>query len=834
MHVTTISPFRRVVTLFTLLVALAANGSGQSRTSGDSGHATIENAFVAVSFDLRTGCYEIRDKVRNTIPVRNAYFQAEGLRSKDHPEGIEWSQEVVDDDLGKGKSLVVVARYEQYADIVWRATVYDTREFIVLGMGIVNDTRKPYTLTAYYPFRSASVLRGMGVQENFVVLNGNSGGNKTYAKDTTGLLCFNNIMIRCGDLRAPTILVAGGLTYHDFEKFCSFSKAPDSISLQIWSEDPVGKIVAPGTSYISDDRFYFCCHNANPFEAMESYGLAVRRAQHIQLNYYDFPTECLWYATVFAQDPNRRKFNDTRGAVEEMENAIKSGFTRYSRVAIRLVPDAYGPDNQQGWWDDEHWAMWGDNHSADGANYVEPYLTTGSWCAEILKRGGIPMTYFQANRRSEDFVKAHPDYMLFNDPHKLAPEHNTRLRQNTEIGSELEGYFKQWWSEDNLFGYDFTDPGFVRHMKDVYARLKAAGMKGIMYDYPEATGWAYAGGFDDPYSTTANAYRRIFELASTGLDRDAYIDERMLGRGTDIASGLTASQRIWGDNDIFVPEMVARSGMRWYKNRVITNYDLDAKDPLKARPLFMNDGLKTLMTMAYVVSGRFLLARSFYQLSPEQLYVMSRTFPYHAVPKSSRPIDAFNKGVVVPRIFDYEVSDSWHQLTLYNPCIDSTTSAPGKIDVSLGRSLNEGGLGLDGSRTYYLYDFWNDTLTAVIKGSAVLTQQLRPGETRMISIHAQEQNPQFLSTNRHIMQGYVDMSAYPTWNGTTRQLSGVSRVVGGETYKVVIAANGRTLVGAKAAGGKASVHMKDVSRGLLELWIDKEENGPTEWIVSFK
>ena len=50
-----------------------------------------------------------------------------------------------------------------------------------------------------------------------------------------------------------------------------------------------------------------------------------------------------------------------KGAVDEMDNAVKSGFTKYTRVAIRLVPDAYGKINQQGWWDDKHWAMWGDH-----------------------------------------------------------------------------------------------------------------------------------------------------------------------------------------------------------------------------------------------------------------------------------------------------------------------------------------------------------------------------------------------------------------------------------------------------------------------------------------
>jgi hypothetical protein len=212
---------------------------------------------------------------------------------------------------------------------------------------------------------------------------------------------------------------------------------------------------------------------------------------------------------------------------------------------------------------------------------------------------------------------------------------------------------------------------------------------------------------------------------------------------------------------------------------------------------------------------------------------MSRTFPYHAVPKSSRPIDGFNKGVTVPRIFDFEVNTDWHQLTLYTPNLDSTKVDLNPIEVALGKSLNEGGLGLDPQKSYYLYDFWNDTFAGKLKGSDVAKQDLRTGETRMISIHTVQGSPQFLSTNRHIMQGYVDMTKYPEWNGSKKQLSGVSKVVGGETYRVVVALNGFEALGANARGAKASIQTTDKKNGLAVLSIDRAENGDVEWTVDF-
>ena len=41
-------------------------------------------------------------------------------------------------------------------------------------------------------------------------------------------------------------------------------------------------------------------------------------------NYYDFPTECLWYASVYSNNDKRPNFNDSRGAVDEMKYAIQS------------------------------------------------------------------------------------------------------------------------------------------------------------------------------------------------------------------------------------------------------------------------------------------------------------------------------------------------------------------------------------------------------------------------------------------------------------------------------------------------------------------------------
>jgi hypothetical protein len=797
---------------------------------------TIENKQVSLTFDLKKGIYSVKNIPKNLLLISNAYFQAEGLYSTDSTGTIEWSYKEISDIFGKGGSLTITKKYPHYSDMLWTASIYNEKDFVVFRMGIVNDSDIPFRLTAFYPLKTKGSCKGMDIEKNFAVLNGNSGGNKTYVSDKEKTTCFNNVLVRFGDNSDPNIIVAGGLTYNEFEKFCRISGYKDSLGLQLFSEDPVGRLIDKGSSWEGNELFYLCINNSNPFEALEKYGLAVREAQKIKLNYYDFPTECLWYASVYAKDPARPKFNDSKGAVDEMNNAIKSGFTKYTRVAVRLVPDAYGRINQQGWWDDRHWAMWGDKASADSNNYCSPYLTTESWCRKVIDKGGLPLTYFQSGRRSEDFVRKNPSFMLFNDPYKMATGQVDRLKRlNYDLGGESdEGYLNQWWDEENMVGYDFTDTGFIAHMKNVYGNLKKAGMKGLMFDYPESTAWAFEGGFDDRYATTALAYRNMLRLAYEGLGEDSYIDERMIGRGSDISVGLIASQRVWGDNDLFMPEMVTRCGLRWYKNRVVVNYDLDAKDPLKARPAYNNDGLKTLMTMCYVVSARFLMARGFYQLSPEQLFIMSRTFPYHALPKSSRPVDAFTNGFSVPRVFDYEVNPDWHQLTLYNPNLDSANYDADIMTVELGASLNEGGLGLTPDKEYFLYDFWNNKFVGRFYGSDLLIQELRLGETRMISIHSVENHPQFISTNRHIMQGLVDMTVLPVWDENKKVLTGKSKVIGGEEYKVVIALNDCKPGKCHAQNAKSKIELADNEHDLAVLTIFAEKNSEVEWNVTFQ
>ena len=584
-------------------------------------------------------------------------------------------------------------------------------------------------------------------------------------------------------------------------------------TLNLYASDVIGKLVDAKSGYMTEkDRFYLDFVTANPIYSAEKYAQTLRILQQINLNYYYFPTICMWYAMMPIYGGNIvMGTNDTVGAVEEMKRVKLSGFLKYTTMGIRLVPDCYDENNENGWWDDEHWRLRGSGPQGESmklksGHYRAPYDTSRKWAQAILDLGGLPFTYFQTAVRSKDYAEAYPQHMLFN-----------------ESFHEIDTFD---WLNKNYTTYDFTDIGFLAHMRDVYHNLNDAGIVGMMFDYPY-TGWPVYGGMDDKYSTAAGAYRTIFKLASEGLGNKAYIHERNLKYGSDIALGYVASQRTWGDTDVITPEMVARSGLRWYKNRVVVNYDMDAKNLLKAQPADSEDGINKLLTMSYVTASRLLLANSFGTLDAEHVYKLSRIYPFHQFARSARPLDAFTTDY--PRVYGMKLTDKWSSLTFFN----EDEEHPQKISIKLSGIEGRGGAGLHPDKQYYIYDFWNDKLIGTFGGNETLEQELRKGEARQMAVREVESNPQVLSTDRHLLQGLLELSEV-FWNEETKELTGYAELVEGESMHITIATNGWQPQHCTVADNEVACSLENNSENLVKLVLKSTHGGKVSWKFSFK
>ncbi|MGA2496294.1 MAG: hypothetical protein ABSH20_01050 [Tepidisphaeraceae bacterium] len=843
-----------VVTAVALLVGTAGSLAQLAEVAGvnvqqQGTTVGIENNLLRIEYDLATGTYNATDKTAGRLIIASVAARAGEFSSTAPGTTRTFTIEPLADALGIGRSLLISSVVPNEPKLLLRISLYPGCGFIAISTGLENTTANTIQLKEFSPLDGGAAFKSFDTAVRYSTLDGHGGGVPTFvAHDPKKRTSRNNLLVTFGNPGDNHSLVMGGLTYAEFEKYAEATRNADgSLAIRLYANDPVGKRIDPGTRYLPDDRFYVDFLTANPFDALESYANRLRLAQGIVLPVCRFPIVDTWFAQVphFGGGEDKagyRARNDSVGAVEEMECAARSGFLKYSPVAVLIEPDLYDPNNQQGWWDDEHWQRGPDNRAKGAGSWVSshgqfvpPYETARKWAGAIKALGGIPMIYVQTGFRSQDYAEAFPGHMLFNEAN--VPHLNDKGEQQ---------YRDKEKKIPRKLGYDYTDPGFIQHMRDVWESLHLAGVQGVKFDYPDYpfTGWPTRGGMEDAYATTAMHYRNVFRLAHDGLGPESYIHERTLERGSDVTLGLVTSQRTEGDTDLITPKMVSRVGLRWYKNRVVINYDMDGKNPFHAVPA-SRDGERALWTMSYLVSGTLMVVPSFGRMSAEQLHDLSRLYPFHANRQSARPVDAFTSAF--PQVYDFKVDPAWHQLTFYN----TDTTKPATIGVDLAGDTAFGALGLDPAAKYYVYDFWNDCLIGKVPGNKRFEQTLRPGEARMMSVREATNDPQVLSTDRHLLQGCVDLLGC-RWDAKRKQLSGVSAVVAGESYRVIIATNGRKPVAAsvddsidksiaksrlattRPASCRCAIRMLPGDAGVAELTIDRPDNGPAAWAITFE
>lgn len=758
-----------------------------------SGLVTLSNELVSLEFDLSKGTYSVTDKPTVRIMVAVAGVMADSWVNTD---GMRFSgkQEEVNDAMGHGRRLVVEMEHPGTRAIpvyLFTFSIYDGRGGVVMGFGMRNTMKQAARLMKAAPMVHGRLLSGISPDVP-QTLNGAAGADVPKIEKGLTRVCPNSLLLTCIADGKRVSVVWGGLANREYGKWVVLRDG----KMDMRAEDPVGRLVEPGETYISEDNLYLDVTHPDPFIALETYGLALRTANQARPNIYDFPTLCGWAVGALS---GLGDINNSQALINELEIGQKAGITKYTKVAIRLEPDTYcykDGNTEQGWWDDSHWAKYG--------HLVPPYETFARWCAALKARKGIPFTYFQVGLPSDDYALAFPGHMLFNDISRLQVKHP---------------------HHQPLVTYDYTDPDFRKHVMETWQRLKTDGMTGIKFDYPE-TGWRPEGGFENKKATTAFAYREVFRLCREGLGPDAFIHERNLGESgrpmLDVTAGLVDMQRVWGDSNEYVPGMVTTCGLRWYKNRVVFNYYPDSKAVHNRTPKVR----QSLLTMIFLTSGRLELATSFRLFTPDILHDVSRIYPLYREPHSARPLDAFT-GIADPRVYDLELTRDWHQVALFNP----DTARTGTVSVALSGEHVDGAIGLDPAASYYVYEFWSDSLIGKFSGTAKVEKLLGPTHCAMLSIRRVQPDPQVLSTNRHVLQGWVDLSGVK-WDAGRRVLSGTARVIGGEPFKIVVAGNGRTAIRATASGARAKL-IRNRADGLVEIILERPDNGDVSWKINY-
>lgn len=102
----------------------------------------------------------------------------------------------------------------------------------------------------------------------------------------------------------------------------------------------------------------------------------------------------------------------------------------------------------------------------------------------------------------------------------------------------------------------------------------------------------------------------------------------------------------------------------------------------------------------------------------------------------------------------------------------------------------------------------------------------------MMSVRECLDHPQVLSTDRHLMQGYLDLMSVE-WDENQKLLSGVSKVIGVDQYTISIALNGfrPEVISYDNPGTETDLTFgKD---GAIRMTLERPENATVKWSVSF-
>jgi hypothetical protein len=148
-----------------------------------------------------------------------------------------------------------------------------------------------------------------------------------------------------------------------------------------------------------------------------------------------------------------------------------------------------------------------------------------------------------------------------------------------------------------------------------------------------------------------------------------------------------------------------------------------------------------------------------------------------------------------------------------------------------GDQANTGSLGLKPGKRYHVFDFWNQQLVGTFKGTDHLSQQLQPMQALIYAVREARNHPQILSTDRHFMQGLLELSGVE-WDADQLTLSGSVKAIANMPLTITIAANTHTLK--ETHGNTGTVKAETTKDGLVRLTLTPEENTTVSFEVMFE
>ena len=269
----------------------------------------------------------------------------------------------------------------------------------------------------------------------------------------------------------------------------------------------------------------------------------------------------------------------------------------------------------------------------------------------------------------------------------------------------------------------------------------------------------------DPTLSSAQVYRKGLEIIRKAAGNNCHILE--CGPGA-ITVGLIDSMRIEADvyygfqeaawDTYFTHPACSASAAakRYYfhKRTWINDADHICMDILN------NQQAEAAATLIAMSGGNLVSGDRLIQLDPYKLEILQKITPSFG--EAAIPVDLFDdemQSVFALRIKKH--FGEWTVVGFFNSSLTTTVEKKFLLER----------LWLDQRKTYIAFDFWKKKFIGEVSGELKVIVQ--PGSVTLLTLHEKTGEPQFISTDRHVLQGGVETESV-NWNENTKTLSGMS------------------------------------------------------------
>lgn len=438
---------------------------------------------------------------------------------------------------------------------------------------------------------------------------------------------------------------------------------------------------------------------------------------------------------------------------------------------------------------DTIWVDWEWYHSAfdhagpEGIDYFNPDSTRypnglGYVSEEIKKLGFVPALWIGPTNEPTltDFIKNNKDTIL---ARKIS-----------------------WCGE---YFFDITHPKFTdEYLPKAIKALLGWGYKALKWDCLPIT-LAYADQYHEymvnPEMTSEEALRKVIKKVREVAGDDFYMlscagaADREVNMAIDIFDAARIGGDIFGWQE-FIRDFVARV-MKFYSYHNTEIYC--DPDNLVIRPEFNTfDQAVSRVSFLSVLGLPITLGDNLPDLPEERVELLRRCIPALDIhPMDIREVD-HDYHYVITNLAINRPFEQWNVVNILN-----LLESDNEISIDIKNELHLP------AQDYLVYDYWNHSFLGKYSDKIILN--LCPCSSLIISVRKAADHPQIVTTSRHISQGAVDLIDV-CWDEADGVLSGISKVVKGDPYEIIV---------------------HEPSGKLTERKIIPDETGEYKWSFSF-